>query len=101
MKNYIYLYTIKADGNTTANLTLNTKMTISSKIRKVWKKEYEHGDIQKASDATGLCELTVSRALKGRCSKRTFDLLNGYFLEKKKNKKQEVEKVLQQFADHD
>lgn len=76
-------------------------MTINKKIRKIWKKEYEHGDIQKASDVTGLCELTVSRAMKGKCSKTTFDLLNEFFLEKKRLKKEEADKIVKQFQSHD
>jgi hypothetical protein len=76
-------------------------MTVDKKIRKIWRELYEHGDIQRASDETGLAELTISRAINnGKCSNTTFKKLNEFFLNKKKTKAAEVENVVKQFADN-
>jgi hypothetical protein len=74
------------------------KMKVSKEIKKIWQREYEHGDIALIAEQSGRDPRTISDAVKkGSCSPETFEAVNKFFLAKKQARLLKEEKTIEMF----
>jgi len=71
-------------------------MNVPKEIRRAWKRNYSHGDLEKIKEATGLATRTSHRAIvEGKCSPETMEKITRYFKEKKRGTKELIEQTLE------
>lgn len=76
-------------------------MIIPARIHKTWKLLYDHGDFERIHQMSKKKEskvsiITIGKAFRTKkCSEQTFDLMNGFYIEKSKKIKKQSKQLIE------